>query len=81
MREDKQKIMDALCETLRLTRNAGDSEGNALAQLLYIPEKQIVRPIFEDGTGKDGYYDVNVAGDSGTAMITDVATQFIRKMW
>lgn len=79
VREDKQAICDALCETLRLTSNAG--KGNALRELRYIPEIEMVRPIFEDGTGEDGWYDVNVAMDSGTAMILDIANHFIRTVW
>lgn len=81
MYEDKQLICDKLCEALRCTANAGDPGGNALMELQYIPEKSIVRPIFEDLTGQDGYYDVNVAGDSGTAMIVDIVKQFVRKVW
>ena len=78
--ENKQAICDALCQTLRLTDNAGCVEGNALKELRYIPEKEVVRPIFEDGTGEDGWYDINVACDSGTAMIVDIA-KWIRRMW
>lgn len=80
-REDKQAICDALCNTLRLTSNAG--AGNALAELRYIDEgdRQIVRPIFEDGNGENGWYDINVSWDSGTAMIIDIADQFIKSVW
>ena len=82
--ENKQKICDALCETIRLTANGG--RGNALKELRYIPEgdghySEVVRPIFEDGTGTNGWYDINVAMDSGTAMIVDIANQFIRRTW
>lgn len=77
--ERKQAICDALCETLRLTTNAGT--GNALKELRYLSEPDTVRPIFEDGTGEDGYYDINVAMDSGTAMIVDIVNQFVKKMW
>lgn len=82
--ENKQKICDALCEALRLTRGAG--EGNALRELRYIPEgngrySEVVRPIFENGTGEDGWYDINVSMDSGTAMIVDIANQFISRVW
>lgn len=88
MREDKQKICDLFCETLRATLNAGYPGGNPLVELRYIkkPEgkpqyDEIVRPIFADGTGEDGYFDVNVSWDSGTAMIMDIVSQFVRKMW
>lgn len=77
--ENKQAICSALRDALVLTSNAGSD--NALKELVYLPEKEAVRPVFEDGTGKNGYYDINVAWDSGTAMIVDVANQFISKMW
>lgn len=79
--DDRQSICNALCDALILTSNAGDSRCNALEELLYIPEKESVRPIFEDGSGSDGYYDICVAGDSGTAVITDIVRQFIVRMW
>ena len=76
--ENKQAICDALCVALVLTENGGT--GNAIKELRYIPEKEVVRPIFEDGTGESGWYDINVACDSGTAMIVDIA-KWIRRMW
>lgn len=84
MRENKQAICDALCVALMLTANAGS--GNALKELRYLKTgngrySEAVRPVFEDGTGEDGYYDINVSCDSGTAMIVDIANQFIRKVW
>lgn len=80
-RENKQEICNALCETLRLTTNAGT--GNALVELRFIDEgyRQTVRPIFEDGNGENGWYDVNVSGDSGTAMIIDIVNHFVREVW
>lgn len=82
MTENKQEIMDKLCEAIRLTSAGGNMYGNnALEKLEFIPDREIVRPIFEDGTGSDGYYDVNVACDSGIAMIMDVVKQFVMKMW
>lgn len=87
MREDKQKICDLLCEALRATSNAGDPMGNPLVRLVYIENPldkpqfdAIVRPIFADGTGENGWYDVNVSCDSGTAMIIDIVKQFVAKM-
>ena len=82
--ENKQAICDLMCETIRMTANGGS--GNPLKELRYIPEgngyyREVVRPIFEDGVGEDGYYDINVACDSGTAMIMDITNQFIRRMW
>ena len=81
MHEDKQAICDALLAALLLTNNAGNPEGNPLKELRYIPEKEVVRPIFEDGTGADGWFDVHCAMDSGTALICDIARQFIRIVW
>ena len=77
--DDKQAICNAMCEAIRLTRNGGMD--NALTELIYLPEEDKVRPVFEDGTGSNGYYDIDVAWDSGTAMIVDIASQFIKKMW
>lgn len=82
-KEDKQKICDAICIALKTTSNAGGS-GNPLEELKYIKANngmEYVRPIFQDGTGIDGYYDVNVTCDSGTAMFIDIARQFVAKMW
>lgn len=85
MGENKQAILDKFVECLQLTSNAGFTEGNPLVRLEYIDDKerdrQTVRPIFADGTGSDGWYDVNVTWDSGTAMLCDICNQFIRKMW
>ena len=78
-KEDKQAICNALCDTLRLTSNGGTD--NSLARLIYMPDEEKVRPVFTDGTGQNGYYDINVAGDSGTSMIVDIANQFIKRMW
>lgn len=79
--DNRQDICNALTDVLRLTSNAGDSRGNALKTLKYIPELEVVRPIFEDGTGSSGCYDVCVAADSGTAVIYDIARNFIKTMW
>lgn len=81
-REDKQTICDALCECLRLTLAAGT--GNALRELRYIDDgrgTELVRPIFENGTGENGWYDVNVSCDSGIALITDVVKHFVNRVW
>ena len=88
MRENRQAICDAFCETLRLTSAAGSPNNNPLIALKYMTKEEggrfeeTVRPIFEDGCGEAfGYYDVNVTADSGIAMIMDIINQFIRKMW
>lgn len=79
MYEDKQAICDAFLKTLLLTRAAG--EGNRVKELRYIPEKEIIRPVFEDGSGEDGWYDVHVACDSGIAVVMDLVSQFVRIVW
>lgn len=61
--EDKQKICDLLLKTCQATDNAHD-----LVSLEYSAESEIVTAIFASG----GTRDINVAMDSGTAMIRDV---------
>ena len=80
--ENKQHICNAICQALRKTNAAGNN--NALVELRYIQKEngdEIVRPIFENGAGANGYYDVNVTGDSGIGIWLDITQQFIRKMW
>lgn len=87
MREDKQAICNAMCETLRLTSAAGSPINNPLVELRYMTKaeggryEETVRPIFENGVGNNGYYDVNVTYDSGIAIIMDITKQFVNKMW
>lgn len=87
MRENKQAICDAMCETLRLTRAAGSPTNNPLIELRYMTKEEggrfeeTVRPIFEDGCGENGYYDINVSMDSGVAIIMDIVNQFVKSMW
>lgn len=85
--ENKQCILDKMVEAIRLTSAGGIKHGgNALTELRFIPSIEngnrgdVVRPIFEDGTGENGYYDINVDCDSGIAVIMDVVNQFVRKM-
>lgn len=82
MTEDKQAVCTAMCKALQETVAAGS--GNRLVELRYIPRlngMEIVRPIFEDGCGEDGYYDINVSCDSGIAIIEDIVRQFVRRVW
>ena len=83
MKENKQEICDAFCKCLQLTSAAGHPDGNPLTELKYFEDErgEFVRPIFRDGNGKDGYYDVNVTCDSGIAIIMDLTKQFVRKVW
>lgn len=83
MREDKKAICDAFCEVLRMTSLLGYPDNNPLTELRYIRTEdgdEIVRPIFANGTGENGWYDVNVSGDSGTALIQDIVNNFVRRM-
>lgn len=98
-RETKQDVLNAICEALRHTDNAGDPMSNPLKEIRYlgygVPDNatlsscvhdgrtmcEIARPIFEDGTGENGYYDVNITGDSGTTIFREIANHFISKVW
>lgn len=60
--EDKQKILNLLCRALQATDNASD-----LLSLTYLPHEDAVIVRFKNGRRR-----VNVALDSGTAMIRDV---------
>ena len=66
--EDKQRICNALAPVLRLTRNLYD-----LAYLYYDPGTETVKATFLNGHTKT----VNVALDSGTAMIRDIIQQIV----
>lgn len=61
--ENKQQICDYLLVTLQHTRNQAD-----LVQLKYDPDFEIVIAIWDNGALKH----INVAMDSGTAMIRDI---------
>ena len=64
--EDKKAVCDAMCEALRKTSAAGNPINNALVELRYIEfddGREIVRPIFENGCGENGYYDIESVGN------------------
>lgn len=61
--ENKQYICDLLLITLQATNNARD-----LVSLKYDREEEIVTATFESG----GKRIINVAMDSGTAMVRDI---------
>lgn len=63
MHEDKQMICDLLCRTLQQTRNQED-----LVSLTYNDTKETVVVEYQGGGG----FEVNVAIDSGIAMIKDI---------
>ena len=80
--ENKQRICNKMCEAIRATAAGGT--GNPLVSLSYMRlenGEEIVRPIFADGAGSNGCYDINVTCDSGIAIIMDITKQFVRKMW
>lgn len=79
--EDKQEICEIMLLALLHTYNAGSIHNNPLIELKYIKGKEVVRPIFIDGTGQDGSLDINVNMDNGTSMIVDIANQFVKRMW
>lgn len=66
--EDLQKVCDLLTDTLRETRNLRE-----LKKLYYDKSTEIVTATFECG----GIKIANVAGDSGTAMISDIIRQVV----
>ena len=67
--EDKQLICDLFLTALQQTRNLDD-----LQDLKYDPETEMVTAVFPSGKKK-----VNVAGDSGTAMMQDILNKIIGK--
>ena len=62
MEENKQAILDKLVEALKLTRQHYDMEG-----MTYHPETEMVTVAWSEGGTS-----VNVALDSGIAMIRDI---------
>ena len=68
MTENKQDILNYLKATLQLTRCGQD-----IADLIYNDEKETVMVMFKTGAFKV----INVACDSGSAMILDVVKGII----
>lgn len=64
-KEDKETICKLLCVALQKTRGVAD-----LVSLDYDSESEIVTAIFESGIKK-----INVAMDSGMAMIRDIVNR------
>lgn len=83
MKENKKEFCNQLCKLLQMTSCAGSVENNPLKELRFIETEwgEVVRPIFADGNGEDGYYDVNVSGDSNMGILYDVFNRFIKKVW
>ena len=61
-REDKQAICNALCTALQLTRSGSD-----ISEIEYHAEGEYVTVYYTKG-----HININVALDSGTAMIRDI---------
>lgn len=61
--ENKQAICDSLVETLKYTRDAND-----ILTMVYNADTEIVDVVFISG----GIRKINVAMDSGVAMIRDI---------
>jgi hypothetical protein len=84
--ENKQEIANKICEALQLTRQFAPHQGNnGLLELRYIKSEngysEYLRPVFEaEPDRNDGYYDINISGDSGTAVFIDVVRQFINRI-
>lgn len=81
MEENKAVFLNELCELLKKTRALGDPRGNPLSKIEYVVNEngeEFARPIFEDGTGKDGWYDVCITGDSCIAILTDLSRFYSR---
>lgn len=66
--ENKQEILDLLLPALQATRNLSD-----LVNLEYREDRELVYAKFASGNQKI----VNVAMDSGTALIRDVIEQIV----
>lgn len=84
MFETKQGVCDAMCKAIQSTDAGGSPINNPLKEIRYIVRDdgtEIARPIFENGAGKNGWYDVNITGDSGIAIIMDVVKHFVRSVW
>ena len=82
--EDKQAMLNKFLETIRMCSCAGNISNNDLVELNYFKDEhgdEWVRPIFRNGVGKNGWYDVKVTGDSNMGIIFDVTRQFLREMW
>ena len=85
-RYNTQMAMTLLCEAMKACHASGYVKGNYIERLDVIERKNckdmfgnkltdglVVRPVWSDGMHKDdGYYDINIEGDSGWGAIIDV---------
>ena len=83
--ENKQEFLNKICETLQMTRQFKPNVGhNGLVAIKYIRKEngdEFASPRFEDDPDRsDGYYDVNISGDSCIGIWEDLTRRFISKM-
>lgn len=80
--EDKQLFLNKICEALQESNTFGNTHNNTLKEIRYVRDangNEIARPILEDGTGEDGWYDVNINCDSCIGIYGDLWRQFISR--
>lgn len=83
--ENKQEFLNKICEALQMTRQFKPNVGhNGLVEIKYIRKAngtEYASPRFEDDPERsDGYYDVNISGDSCIGIWEDLTRRFISKM-
>ena len=81
---DRQEFLDEIVKLLRMTSGAGHPENNPLKEIKIVTKEygmEFARPIFEDGTGENGYYDVCIDGDNNMGVLYDVFNKFVKHMW
>ena len=85
MKENKQEFLNQICKALQLTDAAAPGRGyNGLAEIKYIQKngREYASPRFENNPERsDGYYDVNITGDSCIGIWIDLTKYFIQRMW
>ena len=84
--ENKQEFLNKICEALQMTEAAAPGRGhNGLVAIKYIRKEngdEYASPRFEDNPDRsDGYYDVNISGDSCIGIWIDLTKYFIKRMW
>ena len=83
--ENKQEFLNKICEALQMTRQFKPNAGhNGLVAIKYIHKAnggEFASPRFEDNPERsDGYYDVDISGDSCLGIWEDLTRRFISKM-
>jgi len=83
--ENKQEFLNKICETLQMTTQFKPNiDHNGLIEIKYIRKEngdEFASPRFEDDPERsDGYYDVNISGDSCIGIWEDLTRRFISKM-